>query len=690
MQAIVLHKYKILGFTVIILAELGLAYQFYSREPEFPVDVFQMDVTNSIVRDICLGGLALLAYRYRRQIACFCRECRPIAIVGSLWLIISLLIIHSLNLLFNSLTVLAMLTGIINNGIILLFAAYLYSHWNNIAAKTAYFITYILTLLLFYSDTIYFFVTSTHIKRIVFANLNSHSVTGVLSTADAPMLAGVLGSFCLLLFLFRTPKRPDYLRHKNLGAIAFTVCLLANVLNVTLGTLYPQLLLADGYYEEGEIEKARKVSRELLAESVTLNLARELLHTEESQMATASQLQHIAFSQKETRLLRELGINTKEKSAPFPSAYPYERIIVIVAESFHRDYLHYYNPQIPTEASAFIDSLIAKYPHSDHYYTSHPPTTQGLNAMFLSQVLYSESQVYDTNPSLFRSFEKQGYKTMFLESTSQYFNDEFRAYRKRFGMANYKAREDMERQGYTGSSGWGFHNDAMYEETLKIIEQNRNNKLFLVTKTIDSHQPYPYCGFTKEEMPPSIEEAPKNMYLKAIYWENATLQKFFQELEARNLLDDKTLVIFTADHNPHPSQHSNYKRLGQAELGVSPAPIPLIFVSRNLEPFDDFSPATYAAQLDFAPTLLGLVGLPIPPEFAGRNMLMVDPDSSYALGCIGETLHYWSNDVQLQADMYTGKNLTDVEKAVIHWVEDGYVRYVSDGPARQRQAAPPQ
>jgi phosphoglycerol transferase MdoB-like AlkP superfamily enzyme len=295
--------------------------------------------------------------------------------------------------------------------------------------------------------------------------------------------------------------------------------------------------------------------------------------------------------------------------------------------------------------------------------------------MFLSQSIYSDEQSFENNVTLFKTLESNGYDTVFLEATSQYYNDEFRAYKKRFGMQTYRAKEDLERQGYVGSTGWGFHNDVMYDETIRLLEQNRDNKIFIATKTIDSHQPFPYCGLTERDIPANIKDQYKNVYLKGIYWENITLKKFFHDLEERNLLDDKTLIIVTSDHNPHPSQNDNYKRLGQDDLRLSPAPIPLIFISKNLQPFDNYSSATFASQIDFAPTLLGILGIPSPPEFSGRNIITIPEDRGYAIGCVGETIYYWSKDRQLTIDMYNGKNQNDYEKSLIHWVQDSYVKY---------------
>lgn len=497
----------------------------------------------------------------------------------------------------------------------------------------------------------------------------------VIYTADNYVLLGILISFFLLMLLFRLPKKINKLHTQSVVIIMITLYIGFNFINFATAYVYPKVLIANGFDEEGDIEKARDLSRDLISESVTINLVREWGRNNARQVTASNQLYRVAFSKNETLLLSELGIEIGEKPISVQNAFPYEKIVVIVAESFHRDYLHFYNPQIPAETTQFLDSLWGKYPHADHYYTANKPTTQGLNSMFLSQLIYTDDQSFENNATLFKVLAKNGYDTMFLEATSQYYNDEFRAYKKRFGMNIYRAKEDLEKEGYIGSSGWGFHNDVMYEETIRILDQNRNKKLFLVTKTIDSHQPYPYCGLSKDDIPAAINDQANNVFLKGIYWENITFQKFFHDLEYRNLLDDKTLIIITSDHNPHPSQNNHYKRLGEGDLSLTIAPIPLLFISPNLQPFHNFSSAAFASQIDFAPTLLGILGISSPLEFSGKNMLTVPEGRSYAVGFFGETIYYWSKDGQFKTDMYSGKNQNASEKALIHWVQDLYAKY---------------
>ncbi|WP_378954344.1 LTA synthase family protein [Pelosinus sp. sgz500959] len=669
------HKNKFIGIAVLFFIEACFTLRFYMGEPEIPTGIVVIDVCNAVFRDVLLVSIVIFLRKHITWVRQTAQDYCPIVILSILWLGISMVIIHSLNLNFSAITLMSVLTGVINNVIFVVLAGYLYTKGNNILSKTIYFFSYLFTLLIFYSDTIYFFVTSTHIQKVLFDNLNNYSITGVLYTADKVVLFGILISFFFLMLLFRTPKRMHTFRKKNVSTLIIMICILANFVNFTTAYVYPKALMEDGFDEEAEIEKSRNLSRDLLTESVTINIVREFLRNDDRHVNASNHLYRVAFSEQETKLLNELKIDVTEKPVFVQKTFPYEKIIVIVAESFHRDYLHFYNSQIPIETTEFWDSLMAKYPHSDHYYPSNKPTNQGLNSIFLSQSIYSEDQSFENNVTLFKTLESKGYDTVFLEATSQYYNDEFRAYKKRFGMHTYKAKEDLERQGYVGSTGWGFHNDVMYDETIKILEQNRDNKIFIVTKTIDSHQPFPYCGLSEKDIPENINKQYKNVYLKGIYWENITLQKFFHDLEERNLMDDKTLIIVTSDHNPHPSQNDNYKRLGQGDLSLSLAPIPLIFISKNLQPFDNFNSAGFASQIDFAPTLLGILGIPSPPEFSGRNMLTIPEDRSYAIGCVGETIYYWSKNNHMKTDMYSGNNQNESEKALIHLVQDSYVKY---------------
>ena len=130
-----------------------------------------------------------------------------------------------------------------------------------------------------------------------------------------------------------------------------------------------------------------------------------------------------------------------------------------------------------------------KYPRIDHYYSSAVPTTQGLNATFRSQLVYDKDLPGERQPSLFRILQQAGFEGYFINASSRYYANEYREYPAQFGMEHYLAKEDLGNMGYKGASGWGFHNDVMYDVALKTLAENRDKKLFLVCKTLDMHQP---------------------------------------------------------------------------------------------------------------------------------------------------------------------------------------------------------
>ena len=117
-------------------------------------------------------------------------------------------------------------------------------------------------------------------------------------------------------------------------------------------------------------------------------------------------------------------------------------------------------------------------------------------------------------------------------------------------MAHYFAKEDIAKEGYSGASVWGFHNDVMYDNMLRFLKKSRGQSFLVVTKTLDMHQPYPYYGITYENMPESVRTQ-GTVTVCGMYWVDQTVKHFFEEAEKEGLMDDRTLFVITSDHNPH-------------------------------------------------------------------------------------------------------------------------------------------
>jgi arylsulfatase A-like enzyme len=79
-------------------------------------------------------------------------------------------------------------------------------------------------------------------------------------------------------------------------------------------------------------------------------------------------------------------------------------------------------------------------------------------------------------------------------------------------------------------------------------------------------------------------------------------------------LSDSTLVLFTSDHGDHLGQHRMYQKMEMYEQAVR---VPLLLRVPGLAPRFFETPVTH---LDVVPTLLDLLGLPVPGAADGRSL----------------------------------------------------------------------
>lgn len=642
-------------FTVFdIVLESYIAYLWYMDLDPLP-DEFYLRTIDCVLRDCVLFAVAaLLCYR-RKRIPDRVKRYVPVVVSGIVYLGIAAFMVVQLSLDRGVLTTLDVIAGLNNNIFFVLVAAMCYHKWCNWKLKLIYFAVYLFTNLTMLADAFYFWQTSMHIESVIFQNLNIYAAAGVLSSLSNTMLGSMMVGFVVLVLMFWIP---DPQRHKPnfawslLCVAGFTLAL--NIVAQVLGALGMYgVEQAIGTYVEIENEKTRQEYRRMLAVPMNANfVAKAMFDTDK--MAAKSHVEQRELTAQDLETLRELGIPenklkndvsatvdaTTSWDKPVVAKPQYDRIVLLILESTHRDYINYYNKNIPEEATRYLNELIIKYPHMDRYYTSSVPTTQGLNATFRSHLIMDKDVPGKTTPSLFRSIQAAGMRGIFLNASSQYYANELREYPEQFGMKEYYAKEYLEKQGYQGASGWGFHNDVMYTATLDMMEKMKGEKYLFVCKTLDMHQPYPFTAISWADTPdPAVRDNP-HFTVRGMYWVDRTVKNFFTEAQRRGLMDSRTLFVITSDHNPH-SGGEYTKLVTKSEDKLSIAPLPLIFVSSNLLPLNNLRTREYASQIDLAPTLLHLLGIKVPRRFMGRNLL--EPcANSYALGYFGGKAYYWS------------------------------------------------
>ena len=648
----------------------------YAAITPFPEGDYWETLVNALLRDVVLLIVGGLLFLRRKRIPDRLQRYFPAVVLGILYLGFAWYMCGKLALDTYFLTTLAILAGLMNNIFPAILAAVWYHRNPSRGNKLLYFAVYFVCALLMLMDMVYFWQTTMHVQAVFFRNFNIYAIEGVMSSFSRNQLMEIGGFVLGVILLFRVTKPR---RHKPnaawalLAVLGWTLC--CNLLYYTGSQVGLYALHESGLWSEEQIEKSRQEYRDMLATPIAGNIISKALFNKEK-VVMATQHKKKELTDKDREWMYKLGV--MRKAAPHPLQVPaYDRIVMLILESVHRDYIHCYNSEIPAEATPFLDSLIKQYPRIDNYYSSAVPTTEGLNATFRSQLLFDGDVDGSDKPSLFRSMQEHGFDGYFQSASSRYYNNEFRQYTEQFGMAHYEAREDLEKAGYSGASGWGFHNDEMYRRTLEQLKKLKGQKYFYVTKTLDMHQPYPYYATKWEETPESFRNN-QIVTVHGMYWVDCTLRNFFKAAEEAGLMDDRTLYIITSDHNPHSG--GEYTQLVKKEQDrLSVAPIPLIFVSKNTAPLENLNNSTYASQIDIAPTLLCLQGIKPPERFIGRNLLQQYREKESALGFFGDKAYYFSRDMHFVDKIDEPYPQHEYEDALANFVM--YTYYVSGLPA---------
>ena len=677
---------KRVGMVLLAAAAVGGIYCWeeeyarllYAGITPYPTGDYWETLVNALLRDVALLVVGGLLFLRRERIPGRLQRYFPAVVLGIIYLWFAWYMQQKLALDSYFLTTLAVLAGLLNNIAPVVLTAVWYHHNPTKRNKIFYFAVYFICALLMLTDIIYFWQTSMHVQAVFFRNFNIYAIKGILSSFSKTQLLEIAGCLLAVILLFRVAEPR---RHKPNVARAFLAVLgwtlLSNLLYFSGSQVGLYALHEAGLWSEEQIEKSRQEYRHMLATPIAPNIASKALFNKEK-VVRAVRHKKKELTDRDREWMYKLGVMRQVPSQPLP-APAYDRIVMLILESVHRDYIHFYNEEIPAEATPYLDYLVQRYPHVDNYYSSAVPTTEGLNATFRSQLLFDGDIDGSDKPSLFRSMQEHGFDGYFQSASSRYYNSEFREYTNQFGIAHYEAREDLEKAGYTGASGWGFHNDEMYRRTLEQLKKLRDRKVFYVTKTLDMHQPYPYYA-TKWEDTPEPFRNNQIVTIHGMYWVDCTLKAFFKAAEEAGLLDNRTLFIVTSDHNPHSG--GEYTQLVKNEKDrLSVAPIPLIFISRNTAPLENLDSSAYASQIDIAPTLLCLQGIQPPERFIGRNLLQQYREKDAALGFFGDKAYYFSRDMQFVDKIDEPYPRYEYEDALANYVM--YTYYVSGLPAEK-------
>jgi hypothetical protein len=304
----------------------------------------------------------------------------------------------------------------------------------------------------------------------------------------------------------------------------------------------------------------------------------------------------------------------------------WHRVVVVAVESLAQAFLDPGNARRPQGMTPFLDSLEAGRPHLDDCYSAGVDTEQGQFALMNSRTDFEWGDHPYPGRSLFSQARAAGYDTCMLFGDTLHFRDHDKAYPMALHVGRVLGKESFIGKRPAGDfCSWGgaLCDRAVFEEAADYLQAQGGQPVLLLVDTLDTHPPY-YWQKPDAAFPEAVRQSPDGL-VKALNQLDDNLRDFLGALRARGLMDERTLVVITADHfpayGPEPLALS-----GAADHGTNR--IPMIFVTGRGARLGRLEQARMSSQMDLAPTLAGLMGLPVPAEFMGRDLFAQGPGRS--------------------------------------------------------------
>jgi arylsulfatase A-like enzyme len=169
------------------------------------------------------------------------------------------------------------------------------------------------------------------------------------------------------------------------------------------------------------------------------------------------------------------------------------------------------------------------------------------------------------------------------------------------------------------ASSFGVDDPSTVRKLLSFVDAGRERPFFAMYMPIAGHHPYHAPG---QGPRPFLEQSQTDRYHNDLFTSDAAFGLLRDGLRVRGL-DQRTLYVVVGDHGEafyeHEGNFAHTLFLYEENLRV-----PLMFAAPGL--FDQTRRARQlASAVDVAPTLLGLLGLPVPASYQGRSLLEARP-----------------------------------------------------------------
>ncbi|QEK52098.1 sulfatase-like hydrolase/transferase [Pedobacter aquae] len=289
-----------------------------------------------------------------------------------------------------------------------------------------------------------------------------------------------------------------------------------------------------------------------------------------------------------------------------------KNVVVIILESFSREYIGFFNPQLDGGKykgyTPFLDSLARHSLCFTNAYANGRKSIEGLPSVISSIPGINEPFVlsyYSGNRinSLGGLLAEKGYHTSFFHGAPNG-SMGFSSYIKMAGIKHYFGKSEYAHDDdFDGI--WGIWDEPFLQYWAKNINTFKQ-PFFTSVFTLSSHHPFKLPAAYEGKFPKGTLPIHQN-----VGYTDMALRKFFKTV-AKSEWYKNTLFIITADHSTLAS-HPEY----QTSLGAFAVPIIIFDPSGDLKGVRDYP----VQQIDIAPTILNYLNFDKAYFAFGHDML---------------------------------------------------------------------
>lgn len=304
-------------------------------------------------------------------------------------------------------------------------------------------------------------------------------------------------------------------------------------------------------------------------------------------------------------------------------------VVLITLESMSADFMRTFGN--PKNLTPNLDRLTRESLFFPRAFASGTRTVRGLEALALS-VPPTPGNAIVRRPhnehlfSLASVFNAKGYASAFLYGGYGYF-DNMNAF---FGHNGYEVidRLSVDKNKIHHENVWGIADEDLYTKALETFDADHaaGKPFFAHLMTTSNHRPYTYPEGR-------IDIPSKSGRDGAVKYADWALGDFLARAASKPWFDN-TVFVIVADHQASAA--------GKTDLPLARYRIPLLIYAPKL-----FLPARnerLIAQIDIAPTLLGLLNWSYTSKFIGHDVNRLPPGKEHVLISTYQTVGYLEHD----------------------------------------------